>query len=186
MWINEKKMQYSLRITKTDPKTAKLLYEAYGGQDGELSMALQYLNQRYTMKDDRIIALLTEIGTEELAHAELLAALIYQLTKDATAEQLEEAGLAPSFASHGKSLFYQNAAGVPWSAQYIQATSDPVADLYSNIATEERARVLYQHLIDLMDDAYIIDTLLYLRERTIVHSERFRKILELLREKTES
>ncbi|TYR72800.1 manganese catalase family protein [Rossellomorea vietnamensis] len=185
MWIYEKKLQYPVRVTKTDPRTAKLLYEAYGGQDGELSMALQYLNQRYTMTYDRVIALLTDIGTEELAHAELIASLIYQLTKDAAPDQLEEAGLAPSFATHGKSLFYQNAAGVPWSAQYIQATGDPIADLSSNIATEERARVLYQHLLELIDDPEILDTLRFLRERTIVHSVRFREVLELVREETD-
>ncbi|MGF2614314.1 manganese catalase family protein [Rossellomorea vietnamensis] len=185
MWIYEKKLQYPIQVDSADPKTAKLLFEAYGGQDGELSMALQYLNQRYTMMDERVIALLTDIGTEELAHAEIIAALIFQLTKDATPQELEDAGLAPSFASHGKSLFYQNAAGVPWSAQYIQATGDPIADLSSNIATEERARVLYQHLLNLIDDPGIKDTLSFLRERAIVHSVRFREALELLREETD-
>ncbi|WP_078415079.1 manganese catalase family protein [Priestia abyssalis] len=184
MWIYEKKLFYPVKVSKPDPKIAKLLYEVYGGQDGELSSALRYLNQRYTMTDKRIIALLTDIGTEELAHLEVIATMIFQLTKDATPEQLKEAGLGPFFVNHGKALFYTNAVGVPWSAMYIQAKDDPIADLTDNIAAEERTRATYQWLIEMTDDVDLQDSLKFLRERTIVHALRFREAIELLKGET--
>jgi spore coat protein JC len=184
LWIYEKKLQYPVRVSKSDLKMAKLLYEAYGGQDGELSSALRYLNQRYTMTDERVIALLTDIGTEELAHLEMIATMIFKLTKDSTPEQLKKASLGPFFVNRGKSLFYTNAVGVPWSAMYIQAKDDPIADLTDNIAAEERARATYQWLIEMTDDVDLQDSLKFLRERTIVHSQRFREAIELLKDGT--
>lgn len=181
MWIYEKILQFPVKVKGPDLRMAKLLYEAYGGQDGELSLALRYLNQRYTMPDNRIVALLTDIGTEELAHLELIATLIVQLTKDASPKRFEAASLGGSFVNHGKALFYQNAVGVPWSATYIQAKGDPVADLNDDIAAEERARATYQRLIELTDDADLRVVLNFLREREIVHSQRFREALALLR-----
>ncbi|MGG0240877.1 manganese catalase family protein [Bacillus rhizoplanae] len=180
MWIYEKKLQIPVRVSKPDLNMAKLLFEAYGGQDGELSSALKYLNQRYTVTDGRVIALLTDIGTEELAHLEIIATMIFKLTKDATPEQLVQAGLGPFFINHGKALFYTNAVGVPWSAMYIQTTDDIVANLQDNIAGEERARALYQRLIDMTDDVDLQDVLKFLREREIVHEIRFREALEII------
>jgi len=129
MWIYEKKLQYPVRVSKCDPRMARFLIEQYGGADGELAAALRYLNQRYTIPD-KVIGLLNDIGTEEFAHLEMIATMVYKLTKDATPQQLEEAGLGDHFVNHDHALFYNNASGVPWTAAYIQAKGDPIADLY--------------------------------------------------------
>ncbi|RXZ84711.1 spore coat protein CotJC [Paenibacillaceae bacterium] len=181
MWVYDKKLQYPVRVGKCDPRMAKFLTEQYGGADGELAAALRYLNQRYTIPD-KVIGLLTDIGTEEFAHLEMIATMIYKLTKDATPYQLEEAGLGANFANHDGALFYQNAAGVPWTASYIAAKGDPLADLYEDIAAEEKARATYQWLIDMTDDVDLQDSLRFLREREIVHSLRFREAVEMIKD----
>jgi len=181
MWIYEKKLQYPVRVSKCDPQMAKFLLEQYGGADGELAAALRYLNQRYTIPD-KVIGLLTDIGTEEFAHLEMIATMVYKLTKDATPEQMRDAGLGDHYAAHDKALFYENASGVPWTASYIQAKGDPIADLYEDIAAEEKARATYQWLIDMTDDVDLQDSLRFLREREIVHSLRFREAVEILKE----
>lgn len=180
MWIYEKKLQYPVRVSKCDPRMAKFLLEQYGGADGELAAALRYLNQRYSIPD-KVIGLLTDIGTEEFAHLEMIATMVYKLTKDASPQQMEEAGLGAHFANHDHALFYQNAAGVPWTATYIQAKGDPIADLYEDIAAEEKARATYQWLIDMTDDVDLQDGLKFLREREIIHSLRFREAVEILK-----
>lgn len=180
MWIYEKKLQYPVRVSKCDPMMAKFLIEQYGGADGELAAALRYLNQRYTIPD-KVVGLLNDIGTEEFAHLEMIATMIYKLTKDATPQQLKAAGLGDHYANHDKGLFYHNAAGVPWTAAYIATKGDPIADLYEDIAAEEKARATYQWLIDLTDDVDLQDGLKFLREREIVHSMRFREAVEILK-----
>ncbi|KEO83940.1 manganese catalase family protein [Tumebacillus flagellatus] len=181
MWIYEKKLQYPVRVSKCDPRLAKFLIEQYGGADGELAAALRYLNQRYTVPD-KVIGVLNDIGTEEFAHLEMIATMVYKLTKDATPHQMKEAGLVGHYADHDKALFYHNAAGVPWTATYIQAKGDPIADLYEDIAAEEKARATYQWLIDMTDDPDLRDGLKFLREREIIHSLRFRECVEILKE----
>lgn len=180
MWIYDKKLQYPVRVSKCDPRMAKFLTEQYGGADGELAAALRYLNQRYTIPD-KLIGLLNDIGTEELAHLEMIATMVYKLTKDASPEQLKAAGLGDHYASHDRALFYQNASGVPWTAAYIASKGDPIADLYEDIAAEEKARATYQWLIDMTDDVDLQDSLKYLRQREIVHSLRFREAVEILK-----
>lgn len=179
--LYEKKLQYPVRVSKCDPRLAKFLIEQYGAADGELAAALRYLNQRYTIPD-KIIGLLTDIGTEEFAHLEMIATMVYKLTKDATPTQLKVAGLGDHYANHGPALFYQSAAGNPWTATYIQAKGDPIADLYEDIAAEEKARSTYQHIIDLTDDVDIQDSLKFLREREIIHAIRFREAVEMLKD----
>ncbi|MFC0472516.1 manganese catalase family protein [Halalkalibacter kiskunsagensis] len=181
MWIYEKKLQYPVKVSTCNPTLAKYLIEQYGGADGELAAALRYLNQRYTIPD-KVIGLLTDIGTEEFAHLEMIATMIYKLTKDATPDQLKEAGLGDHYVNHGEALFYQNASGVPWTASYIQAKSDPIADLYEDIAAEEKARATYQWIINMSDDPDLNDGLKFLREREVVHSQRFREAVEMLKE----
>ncbi|MFD0716451.1 manganese catalase family protein [Paenibacillus sp. GCM10027626] len=180
MWVYDKKLQYPVRVSKCDPRMAKYLIEQYGGADGELAAALRYLNQRYTIPD-QVIGLLTDIGTEEFAHLEMIATMVYKLTKDATPRQLEEAGLGESFVNHGGALFYNNASGVPWTAAYIAAKNDPLADLYEDIAAEEKARATYQWLIDMTDDVDLQDSLKFLREREIVHALRFKEAVEIIK-----
>jgi spore coat protein JC len=181
MWIYEKKLQYPVRVSTCNPRLAKYLIEQYGGADGELSAALRYLNQRYSIPD-KVIGLLTDIGTEEFAHLEMIATMIYKLTKDATPEQIKAAGIEDHYVNHDKGLFYHNAAGVPWTAAFIQAKGDPIADLYEDIAAEEKARATYQWIINLSDDTDLNDGLRFLREREIIHSQRFREAVEILKD----
>ncbi|SDZ03844.1 manganese catalase family protein [Thermoactinomyces sp. DSM 45892] len=181
MWVYEKKLQYPVKVSTCNPYLAKLLVEQYGGADGELAAALRYLNQRYTIPD-KVVGLLTDIGTEEFAHLEMIATMIYKLTKDATPEQLKAAGLDSHYVAHDSALFYSNSAGVPFTAAYIQAKGDPIADLYEDIAAEEKARATYQWIIDQSDDPDLNDSLKFLREREIVHSQRFREAVDILKD----
>lgn len=181
MWLYEKKLQYPVRVSTCNPMLAKFLIEQYGGADGELAAALRYLNQRYSIPD-KVIGLLTDIGTEELAHLEMIATMVYKLTKDATPEQMKAAGLGGHYADHDKALFYHNAAGAPFTATYIQAKGDPITDLYEDIAAEEKARATYQWIINMSDDSDLNDSLRFLREREIIHSLRFREAVEILKE----
>lgn len=181
VWIYEKKLQYPVRVSQCNPKLAKYLIEQYGGADGELAAALRYLNQRYTLPD-KVKGLLTDIGTEEFAHLEMIATMVYKLTKDASPEEMKAAGLGDHYADHDRALFYHNAAGNPFTATYIQAKGDPIADLYEDIAAEEKARATYQWLIDMSDDPDVNDALKFLREREVVHAQRFREAVEILKE----
>lgn len=181
MWVYEKKLQYPVKVGKCDIRMARYLLEQYGGADGELAAALRYLNQRYTIPD-KVIGLLTDIGTEEFAHLEMIATMIYKITKDATPQQLEAAGLGAHYVAHDSALYYENAGGVPFTAAVLQAKGDPLADLYEDIAAEEKARATYQWLIDMTDDVDIQDSLKYLREREIIHSLRFREAVEIIKE----
>lgn len=161
---------------------AKFLITQYGGPDGELAASLRYLNQRYAMKNRTAIAILTDIATEEFAHLEMIATMVHKLIKDATPEEMRAAGLGGHFADHGHDLFYTDGNGVPFSATYFQAKGDSIANLYEDIDAEEKARAAYQHLIDLTDDHDLQDGLIFLREREIVHSQRFREVLEVVKE----
>ncbi|QTM99684.1 spore coat protein CotJC [Sediminibacillus dalangtanensis] len=181
MWYYEKKLQYPVRVRECNPRLAKFLIEQYGGADGELAAALRYLNQRYSIPD-KVIGLLTDIGTEEFAHLEMIATMVYKLTKDATPEQIKESGLGAHYVNHDNALFYENASGTPWTASYIQAKGDPIADIYEDIAAEEKARATYQWIINMSDDPELNDGLKYLREREVVHSQRFREAAEILKE----
>ncbi|TMU86724.1 spore coat protein CotJC [Bacillus sp. BHET2] len=181
MWVYEKKLQYPVRVSTCNPKLAKFLIEQYGGADGELAAALRYLNQRYSIPD-KVIGLLTDIGTEEFAHLEMIATMVYKLIKDATPQQMKDAGLDANYVNHDGAIFYQNAAGVPFTASYIAAKGDPIADLYEDIAAEEKARATYQWIINMSDDPDLNDGLRFLREREIIHSQRFREAVEILKD----
>jgi spore coat protein JC len=182
MWIYEKKLQYPAKVGKADLKMAKFLITQYGGPDGELAAALRYLNQRYSMPTGVTIGIVNDIGTEELAHLEIIATLVYKLTKDAGPEEMRAADLGGHYADHDRALFYVDATGNPWTAAYIQAKGDPVADLTEDMAAEQKARATYQWLIDLTDDPDLKDTLNFLREREIVHFQRFGEALDLVQD----
>lgn len=186
MWYYEKKLQYPANVTGKDLNMAKYLFAQYGGPDSELSAAIRYLTQRYTMPIPQAKAVLTDIGTEELAHWEIIGTLIYKLIEGATPDEIRRAGLGDHFAQHNSALYPHDAAGVPWTAAYIQATGDPIADLHENLAAEQKARVTYEHLIDLTDDQGVIETLSFLREREIVHFQRFGETLMLVKEYMQS
>ena len=178
MFSYEKKLQNPVKIIKKDLRMAKYLVTQYGGPNGELGAALRYLNQRMTMPDNKGKALLTDIGTEELGHVEMLETMIYQLMKDATLEELKQAGLDAHYAEHAKALFPTDAMGNPFSVTYFATTGDPLADLSEDMAAEQKARAVYENLIDLTDDPDVIGPLLWLRQREIVHFDRFKELFE--------
>lgn len=178
MWIYQKHLQYPINITKRDLKMAKLILTQYGGPQGELAAAMRYLTQRYTMPDDYGKAILTDIGTEELAHVEMIATMVYQLSKGATAEEMKEAGIGPYYAEHGLAIFPENASGNPFTTAYIAAVGDPIADIVEDMAAEQKARAVYENLIDLANDPEVIQPLLFLRQREVIHFHRFKELLE--------
>ena len=157
MWKYVKTLEYPVNIKKKDLRMAKYLVTQYGGSNGELAAAWRYLNQRYTMPDDKGKALLTDIGTEELAHVEIISTMIYQLMKDATLDELREAGLDTHYAEHGKGLYPTDANGVPFTVTYFATTGDPVADISEDMAAEQKARAVYENLINLTTDQDVID-----------------------------
>ena len=183
MWKYVKTLEYPVNIKKKDLRMAKYLVTQYGGANGELAAAFRYLNQRYTMPDDKGKALLTDIGTEELAHVEIISIMIYQLMKDATLDELRGAGLDAHYAEHGKGLFPTDANGIPFTAAYFATTGDPVADLSEDMAAEQKARAVYENLINLTNDQDVIDVLLFLRQREIIHFNRFKELYDEYKKK---
>lgn len=178
MWVYEKRLQYPVNITKTCPKTAQLIISQYGGPDGELSASMRYLAQRYTMPDKRVGGLLTDIGTEELAHMEIICAMVYQLTKNLTVEEAKAAGFDAYYIDHTTALWPQAAAGVPFTALEFQSKGDAITDLHENLAAEQKARTVYDNLLRMIKDPEIRDPLKFLRAREIVHFQRFGEALE--------
>ena len=178
MWVYEKRLQYPVNITKTGPKTAHLIISQYGGPDGELSASMRYLAQRYTMPDKRVGGLLTDIGTEELAHMEIICAMVYQLTKNLTVEEAKAAGFDAYYIDHTTALWPQAAAGVPFTALEFQSKGDAITDLHENLAAEQKARTVYDNLLRMIKDPEIRDPLKFLRAREIVHFQRFGEALE--------
>ena len=177
MWVYEKRLQVPVDIKKRDLKMARTIYDALGGADGELSASMEYLHQRYQMPTGQSIAALTDIGTEELAHLEIVASLIYQLTDGATIDEIKAAGLETTYSGHGTGIFLANPNGVPWSASYISVKGDPVADLTADMSAEQKARASYEHLLDIATDEDVKKVLAYLREREVVHFQRFGETL---------
>ncbi len=179
MFKYEKRLEYPINIKSKDIKLAKILITQYGGANGELGAALRYLNQRYIMPDNRGRALLTDIGNEELGHVEMLATMCYQLLKNASIEEIKEAGLASHYAEHKKGVYPTDSNGVPFTVSYFASTGDYLADLSEDMAAEEKARATYENLIDLTTDPDVIGPLLWLRQREIVHFRRFKELYDL-------
>lgn len=183
MWKYEKMLQYPINIKNKDLRMAKYLITQYGGANGELGAAWRYLSQRYTMPDERGKALLTDIGTEELAHVEMISTMVYQLMKGATLKELREAGLDSMYAEHGYGIYPTDSNGIPFTAAYFASTGDPLADLSEDMAAEQKARATYENLINLTDDYDVIGPLLYLRQREIVHFARFKELYDYYKKK---
>ena len=178
MWKFEKKLEYPINIRNKDLKMAKCLLEQYGGANGEFAAAIRYLNRRYTMPDERGYALLNDIGTEELAHVEMIATMVKQLIQDASVEELKNNGLSAQYVEHDHALLPTDANGVPFTAAYFATTGDYNADLTEDMAAEQKARVTYEHLMDLTSDPDLLAPLSFLRQREIVHFERFKELRE--------
>lgn len=186
MWNYEKRLEYPIRIKKPNGKAAKIIITQFGGPDGELGASQRYLAQRYAMPYGDVASLLTDIGTEELAHVELICAIVRQLTSDLTTEQIENAGLAEYFVDHTVGLWPQSAGGVPFSALTFQSTGDPITDLTEDLAAEQKARTTYDNILRLVDDPDVIDAIRFLREREIVHFQRFGEALRNVQDHLDS
>jgi spore coat protein JC len=183
MWVYEKKLQYPVKIKNCNPKMAKYIITQYGGPDGELAASLRYLSQRFSMPTEVAKATLNDIGTEEMAHMEIVGSIVHQLTKGVPAKVLEKEGLGAYFADHDRAVYPVNAAGVPFTAAYIASKGDPIADLVEDLAAEQKARATYENLINMADDPDVIDPLRVLREREVVHFQRFGEALRIVQEK---
>ena len=183
MFVYEKKLQYPVKIKNPNPALAKFIISQYGGPDGELGASLRYLSQRYSMPYPELKGLLTDIGTEELGHLEMIGTLVYQLTREMNAEDVKRAGLEAYFVDHTAGVFPTAASGFPWSAASMQVKGDVIADLNEDLAAEQKARVTYDNILRLSDDPDVNNVIRYLREREIVHYQRFGEGLRLALEK---
>ncbi len=177
MWQYDKKLQYPVKIKNPNPKLAQIIITQYGGPDGELGASMRYLTQRYSMPYDDVKGGLTDIGTEELAHLEMICAMVHQLTKNLTPDQIMKSGFDKYFVDHTTGVYPIAASAIPWDANSIQATGDILADLHEDLAAEQKARVTYDNLLRLIDDPDVLDPLRFLREREIVHYQRFGEML---------
>ena len=183
MFVYDKKLQYPVKIDKPNPRLASIIISQYGGPDGELGASLRYLSQRYSMPFDEQKGLLTDIGTEELGHLEMIGAIVHQLTRNLKEKDIENTLLEAYFVDHTTGVYPTAAAGFPWSAASMQVKGDPIADLTEDLAAEQKARVTYDNILRLSDDPDVNDVIKFLREREIVHFQRFGESLQLLREK---
>lgn len=177
MWVYEKKLQYPVKIKNPNPKLAGVIISQLGGPDGELAAATRYLNQRFAMPSSETIGLLTDIGSEELGHVEMIGAILYQLTRNLTPEQIKASGFDKYFVDHTLGVYPSSAAGVPFSAAYLQSKGDPVADLTEDLAAEQKARATYDNILHLSDDPDVNDVIKFLRQREVVHLQRFGEAL---------
>lgn len=182
MWIYEKKLMYPIKIKTPSPRMAKILITQYGGPDGELGAALRYLSQRFSMITPEARAVLNDVGTEELAHLEMVGTMVRQLLKNANIDEIKREGLEAYYAEHDRAVFPMSASGEPFTAAALQSKGDPITDLTEDMAAEEKARSTYEYLINLADDPDIIEPLRFLREREVVHYQRFGEALRIVQE----
>ena len=173
MWVYERKLQYPVKIKNPNPKLAGVIISQLGGPDGEWGAATRYLNQRYSMPNGEAIGILTDVGSEELGHAEMIAAILYQLTRNLSPEEIKASGFDKYFVDHGQGIYPSSAAGVPFTAAYLASKGDAVADLVEDLAAEQKARVTYDNILRLSDDPDVNDVIKFLRQREIVHFQRF-------------
>ena len=183
MFVYEKKLQYPVRIRNTNPALAKFIISQYGGPDGELGASLRYLSQRYAMPYPELKGLLTDIGTEELGHLEMIGAIVHQLTRDLSVDEIKKAGFDAYFVDHTAGVYPTAASGFPWNAASMAVKGDVIADLSEDLAAEQKARVTYDNILRLSDDPDVNNVIRYLREREVVHYQRFGEALRLASEK---
>lgn len=186
MFAYEKKLQYPINIKNPNPQYAKIIISQYGGPDGELGASLRYLSQRFSMPYPELKGLLTDIGTEELGHLEMICAIVYQLTRNLTPEEIKKNGFSDYFVDHTTGVYPIAASGVPFSASTFAVTGDLIADLHEDLAAEQKARVTYDNILRLVDDPDVREPIKFLREREIVHYQRFGEGLRLATDKLNS
>lgn len=183
MWQYEKILQYPVNIKRPNPTYAKIILAQYGGPDGELGASLRYLSQRFSMPYPELRGLLTDIGTEELAHLEMVGAIVYQLTRNLSPEEIKHSGFDAYFVNHTTAIYPANANGMPFTAAYIQSTGDVITDLHEDMAAEQKARTTYDNILRLVDDPDVCDAIKFLRAREVVHYQRFGEGLRLVTDK---
>ena len=186
MWNYEKRLQFPVNIKETNPEIAKIIITQHGGPDGELSASMRYLAQRYTMPYNTVAGVLTDIGTEELAHFEMICAIVHQLTRDLTPEQIKEYGFDDYYVDHTLALWPQAASGTPFSATTFQSKGDPVTDLFEDMAAEQKARTTYDNILRLVKDPDVVEPIKFLRAREVVHFQRFGESLRIVQDNLDS
>jgi spore coat protein JC len=186
MWQYEKKLQYPVKIKNPNPALAKVIVSQLGGPDGELGASLRYLSQRYSAPTREVQAILNDIGTEELSHMEMIGTILYQLTRNLSIKEIKESGFDTYFVDHTTAIYPIAASGVPFSADYFQSKGDPLTDLHEDLAAEQKARTTYDNILRLADDPDVRDPIKFLREREIVHYQRFGECLRITQDMLDS
>jgi len=186
MWMYDKKLQYPVKIKNPNANFAKIIISQLGGPDGELGASMRYLHQRYSMPYDKVVGILTDVGTEELAHLEMIAAILYQLTKGLSPEEIKKAGMDIYFVDHTAGLYPVSAAGVPFDMKYVGVKGDVLADLNEDLAAEQKARVTYDNILRMVDDPDVRDPIKYLRQRELVHYQRFGDAIRIAQDQLDS
>ena len=186
MWQYEKRLQFPVNIKNPNPALAKFIISQYGGPDGEIGASLRYLSQRYSMPYREVAGVLTDVGTEELAHLEMVATIVRQLTRNMTIEEIKEAGMETYFVDHTRGVYAQAAAGFPFDALCFASKGDAITDLVEDMAAEQKARTTYDNILRMVDDPDVIDPIRFLREREIVHFQRFGESLRIVQDNLNS
>lgn len=186
MFVYEKKLQYPVKIANPNPKYAQIIISQYGGPDGELGASMRYLSQRFSMPYAELKGLLTDVGTEELGHLEMIGAIVHQLTRNLSPEEIRKGGFDTYFVDHTSGVYPTAASGFPWSALSMQSTGDLISDLSENMAAEQKARKTYDNILRLVDDPDVRDPIKFLRAREIVHFQRFGEGLRLATDRMDS
>ena len=186
MWTYNKILQYPINIKCKDPRLAKVIISQYGGPDGEAAASFRYLSQRFSMPYRKVAGLLTDIGTEELAHLEMVGAIVRQLTKGLSAEELEAQGFAPYYVDHTAGIWPQAAGGIPFNACEFQSKGDAITDLFEDLAAEQKARTTYDNILRLVKDPEVCDPIRFLRQREVVHFQRFGEGLRMVQDELDS
>lgn len=186
MWSYVKRLEYPVNIKNPNPAAAKVILDALGGPDGELGAANRYLSQRFTMPYNEVVGILTDIGTEELGHVEMVSSIIYQLTRNLSVEEIKKAGFDAYFTQHTTGIYPCSPSGEPFSALGFAVKGDVLADLNEDLAAEQKVRVCYDNLLRQMDDPDVCDTLRFLRERELVHYQRFGDALRISQDRMDS
>ena len=183
MWIYQKQLQYPVKIERPNPRLAGIIITALGGPDGETGAAMRYLNQRYTMPDGRVVGILTDVGSEELGHQEMVASIVYQLTRNLTPDEIIAGGFDKYYVDNGTGIFPASASGMPFNAASIASKEDALADINEDLAAEQKARAMYDNILRLSDDPDVNDAIKFLRQREVVHFQRFGEAMQLLQSK---
>ena len=186
MWSYDKKLQYPVKIKSPNAGYAKIIISQLGGPDGEIGAAMRYLHQRYSMPYDKVRGILTDVGTEELAHLEMIGAILYQLTKGLSPEEIKRAGMDAYFVDHTAGVYPVAASGVPFDMKYVGVKGDVIADLNEDLAAEQKARVTYDNILRMVDDPDVREPIKYLRQRELVHYQRFGDALRIAQDELDS